>query len=136
MKLGKTMENEERHVSPQTIIEAEMQEIIASGNFEMAHLYSDEGLLLAEVSAPCPVARDNLIEIALHFQELRKITDIMDAILNINEIILEGESARKLVFRFFEAFEQTVILGLVIPPRKTYRKYTNGLVRLIKKVSA
>jgi len=130
------MEKDEKHVSPQIAIESEMKKIIELGNFEMAHLYSDEGLLLAEVSEPGPISRDNLIEITLHFQELRKITDVMDAVLNIKEIILEGEGARRLVFRFFQAFEQTVILGLVVPPKKTYRKLTNQLVRLVTKVSA
>ena len=121
--------------SPQTIIENEMKRIIDLENFEVAHLFSEEGLLLAAASRTCPVDQDSLDEITLHFQELRKITDVMDNVLDLKEIILEGEGSRKLVFRFFKAFDQLVVLSLVIPPRKTYRKFTNGLVKIIRKVS-
>lgn len=128
------MENE-THVSPQKAIETEMKFAIDSQHVEMAHLYSDEGLLLAEVSEPSPIDRDSLIEITLHFQELLKIADVMGNVLDLKEIILEGEKGRKLVFRFFAAFDQPVVLALVVPPKKTYRKYANRLVRLVKKVS-
>jgi hypothetical protein len=121
--------------SPQTIIETEMKRIIDSGNFEIVHLFSEEGLLLAAASRACPVDPDSLDEITLHFQELRKITDVMDNVLDLKEIILEGDGSRKLAFRFFKAFDQLVVLSLVIPPRKTYRKFTNGLVKLIQSVS-
>lgn len=121
--------------SPQTIIETEMKRILELGNYEVAHLFSEEGLLLAAASRACPVDPDSLDEITLHFQELRKITDVMDNVLDLKEIVLEGEGARKLAFRFFKAFDQLVVLSLVIPPKKTYRKFTNGLVRLIQKVS-
>ena len=121
--------------SPQIIIETEMRRVIELGNFEIAHLFSEEGLLLAAASRACPVDPDSLDEITLHFQELRKITDVMDNVLDLKEIILEGEGSRKLAFRFFRAFDQLVVLSLVIPPRKTYRKFTNGLVKLIQSVS-
>jgi hypothetical protein len=126
---------DEKLVSPQQVIEEEMKKIIEIGNFESAQLFSDEGLLLAEVIGNGPVAKDNLIEIALRFQELKKMTDVMDNNIAVKDIIMEGKGRRKLVFRFFNAFEQLVILAIVVPPRKTYRKFTNQLVRLVKNVS-
>lgn len=126
----------EKHVSPQTMIEAEMAKVIEYGNFELAHLFSEEGLLLAEAQQSGAIDRDSLIEVALHFQELRKTSNILDDVLKIKEVVMEGEKARKLVFRFFKAFDQLVVLALIIPPRKSYRKFTNGLVRLIQEVSA
>jgi hypothetical protein len=126
----------EKHVSPQTRIEAEMAKVIELGNFELAHLFSEEGLLLAEAQQSGAIDRDSLIEVALHFQELRKTSNILDDVLKIKEVVMEGEKARKLVFRFFSAFDQLVVLALIIPPRKSYRKFTNTLVRLIQEVSA
>ncbi len=125
----------EKHVSPQTMIEAEMAKVIEYGNFELAHLFSEEGLLLAEAQQSGAIDRDSLIEVALHFQELRKTSNILDDVLKIKEVVMEGEKARKLVFRFFKAFDQLVVLALIIPPRKSYRKFTNNLVRLIQEVS-
>lgn len=127
--------DDEKFVSPQAVIEDEMKEIIQDGNFELAQLFSDEGLLLAEVIGSGPIAKDNLIEIALHFQEIKKMTDVMDETIAVKEIMLEGKGSRKLVFRFFYAFDQLVILAIVVPPRKAYRKYTNKLMRLVQKVS-
>ena len=126
----------EKHVSPQIIIEAEMAKVIEYGNFELAHLFSEEGLLLADAQQSGAIDRDSLIEVALHFQELRKTSNILDDVLKIKEVVMEGEKARKLVFRFFRAFDQLVVLALIIPPRKSYRKFTNSLVRLIQEVSA
>lgn len=123
-------------VSPQTIIEKEMQRIISLGNYEMAHLFSDEGLPLAEAKAEESIERDRLIEISVYFQDIKRISDMMGGISKLKEIIMEGDNYRKIAFRFFEAFDQTVVLVIVIPPRKRYRKLTNQLVRLVQTVSA
>jgi len=122
-------------VSPQTMIESEMQRIISLGNYELAHLFSDEGLPLAETKDEESIERDQLIEISVYFQDIKRIADMMGGMSRLKEIVMEGDNARKIVFRFFEAFDQTVVLVAVVPPRKSYRKLTNQLVRLIKTVS-
>ncbi len=132
--MGRNMEKVVR-LSPQIVIETEMKRIIDLGHFEMAHLFSEEGLLLAEANMPGAIDRDSLIEVALHFQELRKTSNIMDEVLKIKEVVMEGENAKKLIFRFFKAFDQMVVLALIIPPKKSYRKFTNNIVKLIQQVS-
>lgn len=121
--------------SPQALIEKEMQRIISLGNYEMAHLFSEEGLPLAEAKIEDSMERDRLIEISVYFQDIKHIADMLGGMSSLKEIIMEGENARKVAFRFFKAFEQTVVLVVVIPPRKTYRKWTNHMVRLIQAVS-
>ena len=121
--------------SPQEVIEEYLNEVQELGNYETAYLFSQEGLPMAEVRGETEITEDRLIEMSVLFQEVRKMADVMGGISELKEIILEGYNRKKIVFRFFEGFDQTVVLALVIPPRKTYRGLTNRLMRLVQKLS-
>ena len=121
--------------SPQELIEDYMKEIIGLGNYEMAYLYSQEGLPMAEIKGENIVPEDRLIEMSMLFQEIIKMADVMGGISELKEIMLEGNNRRKIIFRFFQGFNQSLVLALVIPPRKTYRSLTNKLIRIIKTMS-
>ena len=121
--------------APQESIENFMKDVIELGNYEMAYLLSQEGLLLAQSKSAEIIPEDRLIEIAVLFQEIQKMADVMAGIAEIKELAIEGSNKRKIIFRVFNAFDQTVTLALIIPPEKSYRGLTNRLVRLIQKVS-
>lgn len=121
--------------SPQEKIEAFMSEVIKLGNYETAYLLSEEGLTLANSNANEIVPGDRLVEMSVLFQEIQKMADVMGGISEIKELVIEGHNKRKIIFRFFNAFDEKVILSLIIPPQKTYRGLTNKLMRLIQKVS-
>jgi len=121
--------------SPQEKIENFMSEVIKLGNYEIAYLLSEEGLALAHDMADEIVPEERLVEMSVLFQEIQKMADVMGGISEIKELVIEGHNKRKVIFRFFNAFDQKVILSLIIPPQKTYRGFTNKLVRLIQKVS-
>lgn len=121
--------------SPQERIENFMAEVIKLGNYETAYLLSEEGLALAHDMADEIVPEERLVEMAVLFQEIQKMVDVMGGISDIKELVVEGHNKRKIIFRFFNAFDQKVILSLVVPPQKTYRGLTNKLVRLIQKIS-
>jgi len=121
--------------SPQERIENFMAEVIKLGNYETAYLLSEEGLALAHDMADEIVPEERLVEMAVLFQEIQKMVDVMGGISEIKELVVEGHNKRKIIFRFFNAFDQKVILSLVVPPQKTYRGLTNKLVRLIQKIS-
>ena len=125
----------ENNYSPQEKIENFMSEVIKLGNYETAYLLSEEGLALAHDMADEIVPEERLVEISVLFQEIQKMADVMGGISEIKELVIEGHNKRKIIFRFFNAFDQNVILSLIIPPQKTYRGFTNKLVRLIQKVS-
>ena len=125
----------ENDLAPQERIENFMKEVIELGNYEMAYLLSAEGLLLAQSKADEVVPEDRLIEMSVLFQEIQKMADVMAGISEIKELSIEGYNKRKIIFRIFDAFSQTVTLALIVPPQKTYRGLTNKLVRIIKKVS-
>ena len=121
--------------SPQEKIENFMSEVIKLGNYETAYLMSEEGLTLAHSLVDEVIPEERLIEMAVIFQDIQKMADVMGGISEIKELVMEGHNKRKIIFRFFNAFDQKVILSFVIPPKKTYRGLTNKLVRLIQKVS-
>ncbi len=120
---------------PQQRIEAFMAEVVKLGNFETAYLISEEGLTLAHTKTDTVIPEDRLIEISVLFQEIQKMADLMGSISQIKELVIEGHNKRKIILRFFKAFDQKVILALIIPPQKSYRQFTNKLVCLVKKIS-
>lgn len=122
-------------LAPQERIENFMKEVIELGNYEMAYLLSQEGLLLAQSKADEIIPEDRLVEMSVLFQEIQQMADVMAGISEIKELVIEGSNKRKIIFRFFHAFDQSVTLALTIPPQKSYRGLTNKLVRLIQKVS-
>ncbi len=121
--------------TPQKVIEAKMKEISRRGNYDMVHLFSSEGLPMAEYFNETIIQKDRLLELSILFREVRKMADVMGQISNIKEMIIEGYNHRKIIFRFFHAFGQDVALAIVVPPHKAYRGLTNTLVRTIQKVS-
>lgn len=122
-------------LAPQERIENFMKEVIELGNYEMAYLLSQEGLLLAQSKADEIIPEERLVEMSVLFQEIQQMADVMAGISEIKELAVEGSNKRKIIFRFFNAFDQSVSLALIIPPQKSYRGLTNRLVRLIQKVS-
>ena len=121
--------------SPQSVIEKKMIEISEMGNYDMVSLFSDEGLPLAEFNNEQVVEQDRLAELSIMLREVRKMADAMGKISNIKEMIVEGFNHRKIVFRFFHAFDQDVVLAIIVPPKKSYKALTNSLVRTIEQIS-
>lgn len=122
-------------LAPQEQIENFMKEVVTVGNYEMAYLISQEGLLLAQSKSAEVIPEDRLVEMAILFQEIQQMADVMAGIDEIKELSIEGSNKRKIIFRIFNAFGQTVTLVLIVSPGKSYRGMTNRLVRLIQKVS-
>lgn len=123
--------------TPQVVIEKRMQEILLMGNYEAAHLFSNEGLPLAMAFKPrangetITTERDQIAEMAILLHDVRRMAAAMGDISTLREVNIEGVNRRKIVFRFFHAFGQEVILAVVVPPNKAYRKVTNELEKLI-----
>jgi predicted regulator of Ras-like GTPase activity (Roadblock/LC7/MglB family) len=119
--------------SPQVTIENKMAEILSLGTYEAAYLFSDEGLPIAQASNANgqQVDRDRIAELSILFHDVRRMASVMGGISRLREVIIEGENHRKIVFRFFNAFGQQVILAVVVPPQKAYKQRTNELEKLI-----
>ena len=120
-----------RQQAPQELIEKRMKTILQFGNYEAAYLFSREGLPIAQSGSSSDVDPDRLAELSIMFQDVQRLTNTLGGIDNLKEVFVEGNNRRKVVFRFFPAFGEDVVLAVVIPPRKTYRRHTNELQKLI-----
>lgn len=119
---------------PQSVIEERMQEIIYLGNYEAAFLFNYEGLPLAQASNSSNVNQAGMVEISLMLKQVQQVANSVADINGLKEIIIEGLNKRKVVFRFFQLFDQTTILAVVVTPRRSYRDLTNRLVKVVKEV--
>jgi predicted regulator of Ras-like GTPase activity (Roadblock/LC7/MglB family) len=119
--------------SPQVTIENKMNEILTLGTYDAAYLFSDEGLPIAQASNTDgqQIDRDRIAELSILFHDVRRLAAVMGGISRLREVMIEGENHRKIVFRFFNAFGQQVILAVVVPPKKAYKQRTNELEKLI-----
>ncbi len=118
----------------QAVIEEKMREIVNYGNYEAVYLFSTEGLYIARAEADGHVDPDRLAEISLLFTDIRRLATTIGSIDRLKEVFMEGYNRSKIIFRFFRAFEEDVVLAAVIPPGRTYRKHTNDLQRLINAI--
>ena len=125
------MEAMERDVAPQELIEARMEAIVNLGNFEAVFLFTDEGLPLAKATRQDVSDEDRLAEMSLTFQNVKNLATSLGGIERLKEVFIEGENHRKVVFRFFHALGNDLVLAAIIPPKRAYRKVTNDLQRLI-----
>ena len=60
-----------------------MSEVIKLGNYEPAYLMSEEGLTLAHSFVDEIVPEERLIEMAVVFQNIQKMADVMAGIYSI-----------------------------------------------------
>ena len=118
-------------ITPQTEIEKRMQEIVRHGNYEAAYLFSNEGLYLARAFAEDSTDEERLAEISILLNDVQRLANTLGNIEQLKEVFMEGENSRKIIFRFFTAFDQNVVLVAVVAPHKTYRRHTNDLQKLI-----
>jgi len=125
------LEAMERDVAPQELIEARMEAIVNLGNFEAVFLFTDEGLPLAKATRQDASDEDRLAEMSLTFQNVKNLATSLGGIERLKEVFIEGENHRKVVFRFFHALGNDLVLAAIIPPKRAYRKVTNDLQRLI-----
>jgi predicted regulator of Ras-like GTPase activity (Roadblock/LC7/MglB family) len=124
----------DQQLAPQELIEKKMAAILQFGNYEAAYLFSREGLPIAQTGNSSAVDPERLAELSIMFQDVQRLPNTLGAIDTLKEVFVEGKNQRKVVFRFFPAFGEEVVLAVVIPPRKTYRKHTNDLQRLINTI--
>ncbi|MCA9730809.1 MAG: hypothetical protein H6696_19230 [Deferribacteres bacterium] len=117
--------------APQVEIETRMRDIVKFGSYEAVYLFSEEGLYLAKAHSDDPLDEERLAEISLILNDVKRLANTLGKIQRLKEVFMEGDNFRKIIFRFFTAFGQNVVLAAVVAPHKTYRRYTNDLQRMI-----
>jgi hypothetical protein len=75
---------------------------------------------------------DRLLEFAFSFI---KSVQLLGDEHPTKEIVLSGSSKQNLVFRYFEAWGEPVILAAVLTGKKGYKRALGKLIRLIQSLS-
>jgi len=125
----------EAAISPQQRIEEEIQKIVNLGNFEGAFLFSSEGLPLAQVKGWSQWTAEDALEVVVALQETVQRVGEKEDFSGVREVTFWSSTRKKLIVRFFEAFNQIVSLVLIVAPGKTYRSHANRLIRNIREIA-
>ncbi|HDQ44655.1 MAG TPA: hypothetical protein ENN17_04035 [bacterium] len=117
--------------SVQSELESLMAESGNEGRWERMALFSGEGLLMAAAGDSPAVSQERLLEFAFaQIETVRMLEPVTDG----TEITLRVPDDRLLVFRFFKAWDETLVLAAVANRRKGYRRAMGRIVARIRKM--
>ena len=119
----------------QAKIESELSKVINIGNIDCGYLFSAEGLLIAGIQERDDFNQNQALEIVYSVNDAFKFMQETSDFNGLYEILMITESRSKISIRIFQAFQQQVSLVLLIQRGKTYRSFTNRLIRTIQKIS-
>ena len=118
----------EHHPSIQIEIEDAMSQYGEGHRWESISLFSSEGLLMASHGNSPYYGQDAILEFSFSLIETVKLLRSGD----VQEIIIKGRGHRTLVFRYFEAWGEILIIAAVIQGREWYRRALNNLIQKIQ----
>ena len=126
---GPTDRPAERTALLQDRIEAVMKRFEDEARWEYTVLFSSEGLPLASHGKPTRYNEENLLEFAFSLIDAVRLLGDQPG---VKELWIRGREGRNLVFRYFDAWGDPMILAAVVTGRKGYRKAMSDLVRHIQ----
>ncbi len=116
--------------SIQTTIEQSMKDLgLREERWDTIVLFSSEGLPMASAGRSSALDQERLLEFAF---SLLQTTALLEDESSSREIIIRTSGGTRIVFRFFSAWNEDLILAAVISGRKGYRLALNRLVRAIR----
>jgi hypothetical protein len=124
-----TLKSYSPSLSVQEKIESQMQNFFEEERWETIVLFSSEGLLLAACGSSETHNQDNLLEFAF---SLIGTTSLLKNDLPVKEITIQSKGRILLVFRFFEAWKETLILAAVVRGRIGYKRAMGKLMKHIR----
>ena len=73
-----------------------------------------------------------MVEISLMLEAVQRTVNSVGEFNGLKEILVEGINKRKVVFRFFDLFDQPFILAVIVTPGRSYKNLTNRLVKTVQ----
>jgi len=115
--------------SMQDQIESAMKKFCKEGRWESSYLFSSEGFVMAGCGMSSAYSQENVLEFAF---SLIDIVKLLENDLPVKEIMVRGKDKRILVFRFFNALDDVLVLAAVTSGKKGYRRAMGRLIALIR----
>lgn len=113
----------------QSTIEMTMRSFEGEERWDLIVLFSSEGLKMASAGKSPLYQDDNLLEFMF---SLIETAQLLDTDIPVQEIIIRGKNKKWLVFRYFDAMEEQLVLGAVLSGKKGYRRAMKKLIRQVK----
>jgi hypothetical protein len=112
-------------------IETFMKQYVEEGRWECILLFSSDGLLMAKSGTSGIYGEDQLLEFAF---SLVRAVNLLGGDLPVREILIRGQEHKILVFRYFKAWDEYMVLAVVVPGKKGYRKALTDVVKQIQRI--
>ena len=116
----------------QSKIEAAMKRFHEEERWESIFLFSSEGLLMASQRTSTAYGEENLLEFAF---SLISMIRLLEDDIPVKEITVRGRNRKTLLFRYFDALGDDLVLAAVVSGKKGYRRALGKLVKLIRSFS-
>jgi hypothetical protein len=118
-------------ISIQDKIEIVMRDLSEEERWESMYLFSSEGLLMARVGDSKPYDEGNLVEFGFSLIETVKL---LNGHLPTKEIIIRGKERKILVFQYFDAWDDQLILATIVSGKRGYRRAIKKVIKLIQEL--
>lgn len=121
--------------TPQVPIQADIERAmhefgLTEKRWEYIVLFSGDGLVMASSGESPLYPSDMLLEFSFSLLETVKL---LNTATPFPEIIIAAAGHKTLVFRYFEAWDEPMILAAVVSGRKGFKR---ALTRLIKRIAS
>jgi len=114
--------------SIQVRIESIMKNYVEEGRWESIFLFSSEGFLMANYGISQIYNEEKLLEFSFSLIDTVKLLgDEPPA----KEIIIRGKEKKILIFRYFRALEDDLIIAAIISGKKGYKRALSKVIKLI-----
>ena len=120
----------ERPLKKQVAFEKILQEMNHAGYFKAAVLSTTEGLSLA--SAPASYEDDMAAAMVALLNEVARQARQQLDLAQVDELSLVGDDRIRLTCRYFSIDGQDLVLSVLIPPDRYYRRLTNRAIKALQ----
>jgi predicted regulator of Ras-like GTPase activity (Roadblock/LC7/MglB family) len=120
-----------RPLKKQVVFEKILQEINRAGDFKAAVLSTTEGLSLA--SAPANYKDEMAAAMVALLNKVTKQARQQLNLTQVDELSLVGDDRTRLACRYFSVAGQDLVLAVLVPSNRYYRRLTNQAIRKIKR---
>lgn len=124
--------SEKNETSIQSRIEAVMKRFGSEGRWECIFLFSSEGFPMAKSGQSDSYDEEKLLEFAF---SLVSTVKILGSHPPVKEVSIRGEGHQSLVFRYFEAWGESMILAAVVSGKRGYRRALQETIKRIQFVT-
>jgi len=121
----------ERPLKKQVAFEKILQEMNRAGDFKAAVLSTTEGLSLA--SAPAGYEDEMTAAMVALLNKVAGRARRQLNLAQVDELSLVGDDRTRLACRYFSVVGQDLVLAVLIPPDRCYRRLTNRAIREIRR---